>query len=80
MLLNVQLAVHQRGWAVLPISIHGAEDIERGFAAIALERAGAVIVLPDSFLAQQRHQISSLALNLSNFCDPELRAYGAFPT
>jgi putative tryptophan/tyrosine transport system substrate-binding protein len=62
MLLGVQVAAQRIGWAMLPISVRRPEDIESGFATMARERAGAVIVLPDSFFLQQRQQISTLAL------------------
>jgi putative tryptophan/tyrosine transport system substrate-binding protein len=62
MLLGVQVAAQRIGWAMLPISVRRPEDIESGFATMARERAGAVIVLPDSFFLQQRQQISTPAL------------------
>ena len=62
MLLNVQLAVQKLGWEVLPVSIRKPDDIEPGFATMAREHAGAVIILPDSFVAQQRQTVSRLAL------------------
>jgi len=62
MLLNVQLAVQQLGWEVLPVTIRGPDDIELAFAAMARGRAGAMIILPDTYLSQQRQQISALAL------------------
>ena len=86
MLLNVQLAVQQLGWEVLPVSVRGPDDIEAGFAAMTRGRAGAVIILPDSFLAQQRQQISKLALKyhmpsiamISEFAEAgALMSYGA---
>jgi ABC-type uncharacterized transport system substrate-binding protein len=86
MLLNVQLAAQQRGWEMLPVSVRGSEDIELGFAAMAREHADAVIILPDSFIAQQRQQVSSLALKyrlpsiamISEYADAgALMSYGA---
>ena len=62
LLLSVKLAAQQFGWAMLPVSVRKPEDIEPAFTTMSRERAGAVIVLPDSFLLQQRQQISRLAL------------------
>jgi putative ABC transport system substrate-binding protein len=62
LLLRVQLASHRLGWTVLPVSVRRPDDLEQGFATMAREHVGAVIILPDSFLLQQRQQISSLAL------------------
>jgi putative tryptophan/tyrosine transport system substrate-binding protein len=62
LLLSVQLAAQRLGWATLPVSVRGPDDIEQGFAMMAREHTGAVIILPDSFFGQQRQQISKLAL------------------
>lgn len=62
LLLTVQVIAQSSGRHVLPVAVGGVEDIERGFAAIARERAGAVIVLPDAFIFQQRRQIAALAI------------------
>ena len=62
LLLSLQIAVQRAGRQVLPTSVRTVDDIERGFAAMARERADAVIILPDTFFAQQRQQISTLAL------------------
>ena len=62
MLLSVQTALRKTGRQVLPISARSPEDIERGFAAMARERADAVILLPDSAFSQHRHQVAGLAL------------------
>jgi putative ABC transport system substrate-binding protein len=62
LLLRVQSAGKQAGKQILPLRVRTPEEIERGFAAIARERADGVIVLIDPFLAQQRTQIAALAL------------------
>jgi putative ABC transport system substrate-binding protein len=62
MLLRVQDAARQSGRQVLPVAARTAEDIERGFATMARERAGAVIILLDGFYFPQRKQIAELAL------------------
>ena len=61
-LLGVQLATQPLGWAMQPVSMRWPDDIESGFATMARENAGAVIVLPDSFFLQQRQQIARLAV------------------
>jgi putative ABC transport system substrate-binding protein len=62
MLLTVELLMQRLGGMVLPISARSTEDIESGFATMAREQVGAVIILSDSYLFQQRQQISTLAL------------------
>ena len=59
---RVQAAAKQARKQVVPIGVRTPQDIERGFAAIARERADAVIILADSFLLSQRAQIAALAL------------------
>ena len=62
LLLNVQVAAQASGRHILPITAGSAEEIERGFASMARQRADAVIVLPDTFFFQQRRQITALAI------------------
>jgi putative ABC transport system substrate-binding protein len=59
---RVQAAAKQAGKQVVSIGVRTPQDIERGFATIARERADAVIILADSFLLSQRAQIAALAL------------------
>ena len=47
---------------VLPVLAKTPEELDRGFAAMAGSKAGAVIVPADSFFAAQRARISQLAL------------------
>ena len=61
LLLRVQLLMQRLGGMVLPISAHSTEDIESGFATMARENAGGVIILTDTYLTLQRQQIASLA-------------------
>ena len=49
------------GIQVQPASARTAEDIERAFAFMLQERTEGVIVTPDIFFYQQRHQIIQLA-------------------
>jgi putative ABC transport system substrate-binding protein len=44
------------------VSARTAADIERGFAAMARERAEAVIIASDVFFSGQLHQIAALAV------------------
>jgi putative ABC transport system substrate-binding protein len=62
LLSRVQAAGKQAGKQILPISARTLEEIERGFAGMMRERADAVMILIDPFLAQQRTQIAGLAL------------------
>jgi putative tryptophan/tyrosine transport system substrate-binding protein len=62
LLLSVQLLMQRLGGMVLPISASSPEDIEVGFATMVRENAGAVFILTDSYLIQQRQLISRLAL------------------
>ena len=61
-LKNIQAAAQQVGIKVLPVEARTAEEIERGFALMRRERAGAVIVAADSFFLWRRQQISELAV------------------
>ncbi|MBI3374677.1 MAG: ABC transporter substrate-binding protein [Betaproteobacteria bacterium] len=60
-LKSVQAAAQRLGVKVLPTNARTPEEIERGFAAMRLERAEAVIVLGDAFFSGQRRQIAELA-------------------
>ena len=61
-LLRVQAATRQTGKQVLPIGVRTPEEIERGFARMARERADAVIIFSDAYLFSQRMLIAALAL------------------
>ena len=61
MLQSVQVAGKRLGWEVLPIGVR-VNDLESGFAAMARDRAGAVIILPDASFNGERQRISALAL------------------
>ena len=62
MLLSVQLLMQRLGGMVLPISARSTEDIESGFATMARENAGAVIILSDTYLILRRQLIAGFAL------------------
>ena len=61
-LKNLRAAALLMGIKVLPVSARTAADIERGFAAMARERAEAVIIASDVFFSGQLHQIAALAV------------------
>jgi putative ABC transport system substrate-binding protein len=62
LLLQVQAAAQRTGQQVLALSVRTSAEIERGLETTVRERTDAMIVLPDSFLLQQRAQIAMLAL------------------
>ena len=52
------------GITMLPLTADTSDDIERAFATMKRERAGAVIILISSFFGSQRRQIAGLAAQL----------------
>ena len=60
-LKSTQAGARQVGVEILPVTAGTPDEIERGFAAMRRERAGAVIVAGDSFFLGQRRQIAELA-------------------
>lgn len=58
---NVKAAAQTRGTRIVPAKARTPEEIERAFAGMAKERAGAVIVALDPLFIQQRGQIAGLA-------------------
>ena len=62
MLRNAQAAAQKAGLRALPIDAQSPQEIERGFAAMSRERAGAVIVALDPLFIQQVPQIAAQAL------------------
>ena len=61
-LQSVQVAGQHAGMKVLPVEARTREEIERGFAAMTRERAGAVIIAADAFVFGQRRQMAELAV------------------
>ena len=61
MLKNIQAAARTTGVNVSPLQASTASQIEAAFGAIKRERAGALIVLPDSLFFTQVRQIAELA-------------------
>lgn len=62
LLSGVQAAARKTGKQVLPVSVRTPDEIQSRFAAMARERADALIILADAFFFQQRTQIAALAL------------------
>jgi len=78
---GVKTFAQSAGIRVLPMDGATPGDIERAFAAMARERAGAVVILPDTFFAQQLRQVAELALKHrlpSLYAAPEYAASGGF--
>ena len=61
-LKNIQAAAKTTGVNVSSLQAGTAGQIEAAFGAMARERAGALIVLPDAFFATQARQIAELAV------------------
>ena len=62
LLKSVQAAAQARGVQVVSASAATPEEIERGYAKLARERANAAIALADSFFLSQLRQIADLAV------------------
>ena len=60
-LKSLQTSGRRIGINVLPIDARTSEEIDRGFATVARERAGAVLILIDGFFLGQRRQLAELA-------------------
>jgi ABC-type uncharacterized transport system substrate-binding protein len=58
----IETEARKSGIRVLSVDAHTAEDIERGFANMARQRAEALVILGDTFLIQQARQIAELCL------------------
>ena len=63
-LKSLQAAAQQAGMKVMPVEARTPDEIARGFAALARERAEAVVIPSDAFYIQQRQQISEVALKV----------------
>jgi len=58
----VRAAAEKAGITVIAVGAHTPDEIERGLKKLAQDRAEGVIVLADTFFAQQTRQIAALAL------------------
>ena len=61
-LKSIQAAAQQIGIMILPVNARSPEEIERGFAVMTRERAGAVIIAPDGFFLGQGRQFAALTV------------------
>lgn len=59
---NLEEAARRIGVAILTVEARSAAEIEGGFARMAAEKVGAVVVLGDPLIFSQRQQIADLAL------------------
>ena len=60
-LKEIQAAAQKVGVKIQPVEANTPQEIAHGFAVMARQNAGALIVLQDSFLIQQRKQLVELA-------------------
>ena len=60
-LKNIQAAARKTGVTILPLEARAPQEIENAFSMTAQKKAGAVIVVTDSFFTQQGRQIAELA-------------------
>ena len=58
---GIQFAAQSMSLTILTIEARAATDIERAFATISQEKAGAIIVVRDGIFLEQRRQIAELA-------------------
>jgi putative ABC transport system substrate-binding protein len=61
-LKHVSVESQKAGIKATGVEARTADEIERGFAALARERTGAMLILTDTFFFQQMPQIAQLAL------------------
>ena len=61
-LKNIQATAMTTGVNITPVQAPTASQLEAAFGAVARERAGALIVLPDALFNTQRSQIAELAM------------------
>jgi putative ABC transport system substrate-binding protein len=64
MLREVEAAARALGVRLQTLEARNHEEIERAFAAMIRERAGALLILPDAIFQTQRRQIAELAAKL----------------
>ena len=59
---SIQLAASTLGVRILAVEARTAEELERGFAMMTREHAGALIIAADAFLVDHWQQIAALAI------------------
>ena len=62
LLLSLRVAAQRANKQMLPVAASNQEDIERGFASMARNKADAVIIMADGMFREHRRQIGELAL------------------
>ncbi len=75
MLKDAQIAAQKLGVKLLPIEASTPKEISSGFATMARERAGALVVLREAFFQQQKNQIVELA---AKHRLPSIGSYGEY--
>jgi putative ABC transport system substrate-binding protein len=58
---EAEAAARALGVQLLTLEARGLQEIDRAFAALTRERVGALVILNDAILLNQRHQIADLA-------------------
>ena len=61
-LKNIQVAAQRMGVKILPVEARTPQQIEKEFALMVKEKAGALIVEPDAHFIQQFRQIAELTV------------------
>jgi putative ABC transport system substrate-binding protein len=61
-LQTILAAAQKAGVTVVPVDARNQEDIERAFARMAQERVKGVVILADTYFAEQEKRIAELAL------------------
>ena len=59
---RVQSAAQRASVKILPVEARTAPEIDKAFSAMARDKAGAVIVMNDTFFVEKRRQIAELAV------------------
>ena len=74
LLREAEAAARILGVRLQTLAVRNPQEIDSAFAAMTRERAGALLITPDSFFANQRRQIAELAIkrrlpSLANFAE-----------
>ena len=75
LLKNIQAAAQRVGVKIQPVEASTPQEIANGFAVMARQNAGALIVLRDAFFSQQKNQIVELAAKQRL---PSIGGYGGY--
>ena len=63
LLKETQVAAQQLGLQVQAVEVHSPIDLEGAFAAMALQHADALVVVPDAFFVLNRTRVAELAIH-----------------